>query len=128
MARGYSSGGSRQRWRKQGLSPREEAAGRHDEGGEEEGWREVLAEEKDGEQRTDEWREGIVSAGAGATDRALGVGVEIDTQTVRHKVQEQQDKHVLPRQKGIVLRQRKEQNTEARTEACERRANLSNAL
>jgi hypothetical protein len=32
----------------------EETAGSHDEGGEEEGWREVLAEEKDGEQRTDE--------------------------------------------------------------------------
>lgn len=32
--------------------------------GEEEGWREVLAEEKDGEQRTDEWCEGVVGAGA----------------------------------------------------------------
>ena len=80
-----------------------ETSGRHDEGGEE-GWREVLAEEKDGEQRTDEWRQRIIGAGAGGTDRALGIGVEIDTQTVRHKAQEQQDKHVLPRRKGIVLR------------------------
>ena len=82
----------------------EETAGCHDEGGEEKGWCEVLAEEKDGEQHTDEWREGVVDAGVGGTDRALGVGVEIDTQTVRHKAQEQQDKHVLPRRKGIVLR------------------------
>ena len=67
----------------------------------------MLAEEKDGEQRTDEWREGVVSACAGGTDRAPGVGVEIDTQTVRHKAQEQQNKHLLPRRKGIVLRQRK---------------------
>ena len=79
----------------------------------------MLAEEKDGEQRADEWCEGVVGAGAGGTDRAPGIGVEIDTQTVRHKAQEQQDKHVLPRRKGIVLRQRKEQNTEARTEAFE---------
>ena len=64
----------------------------------------LLAEEKDGEQRTDEWCESVVGAGAGGTNRALGVGVEIDTQTVRHKAQEQQDKHVLPRRKGIVLR------------------------
>lgn len=59
------------------LSRGEEATGGHDEGGEEEGWREVLAEEKDGEQRTDEWCEGVVGAGAGGTDRALGVGVEL---------------------------------------------------
>ena len=89
------------------LSRGEEAAGGHDEGGEEEGRREVLAEEKDGEQRADEWCEGVVGAGAGGTDRAPGVGVEIDTQTIRHKAQEQQDKHLLPRRKGIVLRQRK---------------------
>ena len=82
----------------------EEAAGDHDDGGEAEGWTEVLAEEKDGEQRTDEWREGVVSAGASGTDCALGIGVEIDTQTVRHKAQEQQDKHLLPRRKGLVLR------------------------
>ena len=128
MVSGYSSGGSRQRWLKQGLPPREEAAGGHDEGGEEEGRAEWFAEEKDGEQRADEWCEGIVGAGAGGTDRALGIGVEIDTQTVRHKAQEQQDKHVLPRRKGIVGCQRKEQNTDTRAEAYERRATLSNAL
>ena len=59
------------------LSRGEEATGGHDEGGEEEGWREVLAEEKDGEQRTDEWCEGVVGAGAGGTNRAPGVGVEL---------------------------------------------------
>ena len=86
------------------LSRGEDASAGHDEGGEEEGWREVLAEEKDGEQRADKWCEGVVGAGASGTDYALGIGVEIDTQTVRHKAQEQQDKHLLPRRKGIVLR------------------------
>ena len=56
----------------------------------------MLAEEKDGEQRADEWCQSIIGAGAGGTDSALGVGVEIDTQTLRHEAQEQQDKHVLP--------------------------------
>lgn len=73
-----------------------ETAGGHDEGGEKEGRTEVLAEEKDGEQRADEWCQSIIGAGAGGTDSALGVGVEIDTQTLRHEAQEQQDKHVLP--------------------------------
>ncbi len=59
------------------LSRGEVATGGHNKGGEEEGWREVFAEEKDGEQRTDEWCEGVVGAGAGCTDRALGVGVEL---------------------------------------------------
>ena len=71
------------------LSRGEEAADCHDEGGEEKGWREVLAEEKDGEQRADEWREGIVDIGADGTDRALGIGVEIDTLTRRHKSRRQ---------------------------------------
>ena len=41
------------------LSRGKETADGHDEGGEEEGWREVLAKEKNGEQHTDEWREGV---------------------------------------------------------------------
>ena len=96
MVSGYSSGGSRQRWRKQGLSPREEAADCHHYSRHNKLRVYLFAKEKDGEQCTDEWCKRVVSAGAGGTDRALGVGVEIDTQTVRHKAQEQQDKHVLP--------------------------------
>jgi hypothetical protein len=43
-----------------------------------------------------------------------------DAQTIRHKAQEQQDQHIVPSGKGIVLRQRKEQNPDTRTEPFER--------
>ena len=55
MVSGYSSGGSRQRWRKQGLSPREEAADCHHYSRHNKLRVYLFAEEKDGEQRADEW-------------------------------------------------------------------------
>ena len=63
------------------------AAGGHDGGGDEEKRGQWLAEQEERQGGTDEGGRGIVGAGAGGADGALGVGVAVDAQPVGHEAE-----------------------------------------
>ena len=78
-------------------------------GGDEEEGCQRLAEQQERQGGADEGGQGVVGAGAGGADGALGVGVAVDAQAVGHKAEQQQD--------GDVFGQRDAQRPEAGAEA-----------
>ena len=86
------------------------ACGRHGGGDEEEG-RQPLAEQQERQGGADEGGKGVVGAGAGSADGALGVGIAVDAQTVGHKAEQQKDGDMFRHRKALADGQRNAEAT-----------------
>ena len=93
------------------------AAGGHHGGGDEEEGRKRLAEQQERQGGTDEGGQGVVGAGAGGADGALGVGITVDAQTVGHETEQQQDGDMFGEWESFADGQRDAQGPKAGAEA-----------
>ena len=85
---------------------RQPAACSHHGGGDEEEGSQRLAEQQEGQGGADEGGQGVVGAGAGGADGALGVGVAVDAQAVGHEAEQQKDGDVFGQREALAEGQR----------------------